>query len=1081
LNEASLNESAGIGGNPGLTEGILPVPTGTPPSLGVPTTFSQYVLETGPVDWNGNGNTTDVGVTADVNADGNSTEILVGHNNWPDLVYSFRDGYVYLNGNGQHATSSNVETPETSSILGYTIPPGQGPTDLVLRLDGSILELFNQETQSVVASKPLSGTTMVQVYGADNEHNSLTIDFTFGGFFNVSGGISFSGGAGGDNSARIIGNGQTTGTYTPDTTTPGKGTATVSLGSQSVTIGFAGLQPLEVSNMASFKLVTPNNNDNVTVNSGTASGGQPAEVISGMSGGVAFESLTFFNIPAFTLDTKTNDGPNPNDVINVKVTLAGTTTTILTGAGTDTVNVGSMVPATGGIVDNINGPLVVTSDPGATLNVDDTGSKVAKTGFLTSNTITGLSMAGGITYSGMQDVNVGLGIGNDIFNIQSTSATTTVNGGVTFDVFNVGTLAPASGGYLSQLGGAVFLNGAASGSTTMNIDDQLDPLGETMTLTKTTFISPVSALITYSNVQGIGVNAGSANDTLVVDSTAGLVNVANGINYDGGSGFNTLKLVQTSGTQDTDVYSPGPNAGQGISTITGGGQTQTVYFQHLSPVIDLMPATSLTVNGTPANNSISYGPGNGDPVNNGLVTVDNFESIEFSKKANLFINTGAGTDTVDLENSNTPTGLTSVTVTGGTPPNNFTTLIVNGVGATVNVNTATNTITGATGAGGSVPINFSAIEALTVNAGPSTTLAVAGSSTYVLSPEAATDFGTLQTATLPLSYTGFGTGKSLALTGTETGASLLYYGTQASDLFAINTSPAGGEIDLNTRASVTTASIPTATLEGLGGSDTFTLVPTISASPFTTLNLLGSGPGSIANLTAANATAPLVVSGQVVTQGGKMVAGNNLSNEKLNGALNDLTYNGIQGVTEHINVIASTTANQGQVSVPGVALWSFTNVPIVYVNGQLDDGDTLTFTGTTNNNTWKINLAATGTDADPVLQLQNAAGTSTLLTLGNYTGFSKPSIVGLSGSDIFNVYVAPVGFGRQIYINAEPSTGKKLTNVLNVFYAKPKPSIVHSTSTQNPDSGLVSANYGGNSSFLIDFDGIPKVTIQQQG
>jgi hypothetical protein len=40
---------------------------------------------------------------------------------------------------------------------------------------------------------------------------------------------------------------------------------------------------------------------------------------------------------------------------------------------------------------------------------------------------------------------------------------------------------------------------------------------------------------------------------------------------------------------------------------------------------------------------------------------------------------------------------------------------------------------------------------------------------------------------------------------------------------------------------------------------------------------------------------------------------------------------------------------------------------------------------------------------------------------------------------------------------------------------------VHSTSQQDPDAGLVSADYGtGLRYFLIQFDGIPKVTIQQQ-
>src|SRR5262249_11289654 len=151
----------------------------------------------------------------------------------------------------------------------------------------------------------------------------------------------------------------------------------------------------------------------------------------------------------------------------------------------------------------------------------------------------------------------------------------TVNGGAAFDVFNVGTLAPASGGYLAQLSGKLYLNGASGGTTSMVLDDQLDPAGETFTLTNSTFASPISALVTYSNVQGIGVNAGTGNDTLVVDSSNGLVNVANGINYDGGTGFDTLQLVQTGGaTQTSDTYNPGANAGQGSDVITGPGGTQ---------------------------------------------------------------------------------------------------------------------------------------------------------------------------------------------------------------------------------------------------------------------------------------------------------------------------------------------------------------------------------------------------------------------------------------------------------------------------------------------------------------------------
>ena len=143
-------------------------------------------------------------------------------------------------------------------------------------------------------------------------------------------------------------------------------------------------------------------------------------------------------------------------------------------------------------------------------------------------------------------------------------------------------------------------------------------------------------------------------------------------------------------------------------------------------------------------------------------------------------------------------------------------------------------------------------------------------------------------------------------------------------------------------------------------------------------------------------------------------------------------------MTEAINVIASPTAGQGQVSIPNVALWSFTAVPVVYVNGNPAYSDTLTFTGTNNSDVFQINTDAAGTDTAPVLTLQDATA-NTLLTLGNYTGFSTLNVYGLDGTDTFNVYTGPT-LSRNLYLNSGLFTGKKkLTDVLNVFYVMPKP------------------------------------------
>src|SRR5262249_39583453 len=86
---------------------------------------------------------------------------------------------------------------------------------------------------------------------------------------------------------------------------------------------------------------------------------------------------------------------------NTPGTAAGTTTTIDPG-GSNTYNVGSQRPATGGVVNTIQGALIFVSGSGDTLNIDDTGDGTAQSGTLTPTTLTGLGMGpGGITYAAL--------------------------------------------------------------------------------------------------------------------------------------------------------------------------------------------------------------------------------------------------------------------------------------------------------------------------------------------------------------------------------------------------------------------------------------------------------------------------------------------------------------------------------------------------------------------------------------------------------------------------------------------------------------------------------------------------------
>ena len=223
-----------------------------------------------------------------------------------------------------------------------------------------------------------------------------------------------------------------------------------------------------------------------------------------------------------------------------------------------------------------------------------------------------------------------------------------------------------------------------------------------------------------ATLNSIVVNGLGGNDTLIVDSSNGLINVPLGIKFDGGTGFNRLELTETNGdTQTSDTYSVGPNNGEGSDVIVGPSGKQTTYFQNLAPVLDNVPTTTQNVYATPAANAINYtgGPGGGifGSDKTGLITIDNQESYEFSNKVHVIINALAGSDEINLNNPETPSGLTDITINGDDPTASDT-LIVNGTSGNDNVTWNPTTLTAATITGaGPVKIFISTVEHVTYN------------------------------------------------------------------------------------------------------------------------------------------------------------------------------------------------------------------------------------------------------------------------------------------------------------------------------------------------------------------------------
>ncbi|MEZ6114401.1 MAG: hypothetical protein R3C99_25830, partial [Pirellulaceae bacterium] len=192
--------------------------------------------------------------------------------------------------------------------------------------------------------------------------------------------------------------------------------------------------------------------------------------------------------------------------------------------------------------------------------------------------------------------------------------------------------------------------------------------GDEVTLTQTTATLGVS--IGYADMAQVVVNSGEGDDLLLVDASTAVVTTP--VMFDGGTGNDTLRVTGSNAPQALSAtYTPGPGISEGRLDYDYGASDMSINFANLEPVEDNVPAATLTINGTAGDNHITYTAGPSGPFfvgdTTGLVAVDGFETIEFSRKTTLVINGGAGDDVINLNNPTTPTGMTGITVNGGDP------------------------------------------------------------------------------------------------------------------------------------------------------------------------------------------------------------------------------------------------------------------------------------------------------------------------------------------------------------------------------------------------------------------------------
>ena len=427
---------------------------------------------------------------------------------------------------------------------------------------------------------------------------------------------------------------------------------------------------------------------------------------------------------------------------------------------------------------------------------------------------------------------------------------------------------------------------------------------------------------------------------VAVVSTTGLVDLLNGIRYLAGGGTDSLTLTDATARLSESVI-VGALPGQGASVISDGA-TQTVYFEDIEPIMTSVVATTFTITSNPAlaslldaSNSINYESSPLIGPTGGRVTVDNFEPIDFVNKTSLTIDAGAGSDSINLNNPNTPTNLTSITINGDDPTASDT-VIVNGTAGndTVGYNPSATIGAGSVTIAGAPTVNFTTTEAVKFNGqGGADTLTIntpAGGNNNTFTPGASYDSGTVSfrqfgagTALVPLEFSHIGALGGVTFAGSGAGTDILEVnGTSNSDTFNVT----GSTVQIiNATAGFTTVLLQTPgifdmALRGLDGDDTFNL--TGSLAPLLNIVVDGGNPDAgsdVLNFIGAGAGAITVdLTAGTVQQAGS-AAVTYIGTENLNitagGAAISITGTCAVGPTA-----ASSPWNNGQTAAPGGAI-----------------------------------------------------------------------------------------------------------------------------------------------------------------
>ena len=253
--------------------------------------------------------------------------------------------------------------------------------------------------------------------------------------------------------------------------------------------------------------------------------------------GAGDDDVSLHSSPASATITINGDGGD--DWIEVQATAGAVT--INGNDDDDTIELGSAASSdirtvsSGGTLNAITGAVMVNGNaPSASdwLYLDDTGDITGGNGAITSSTVTGLGLGAGVTYTGIEHLQIALGLGDTTLDVTSTNGDGDVPAGATDtvlllgggnDTVNVSSNAPTNTGTVNAILGHLTIDGQGGAADTVNVSDWADASDNTGSLTSTslTGLGMGPSGITYAGLEFLNIDLGSGSDDFTIVSTHG--------------------------------------------------------------------------------------------------------------------------------------------------------------------------------------------------------------------------------------------------------------------------------------------------------------------------------------------------------------------------------------------------------------------------------------------------------------------------------------------------------------------------------------------------------------------------------